>query len=55
MGRGVMDIPAIVKALRKIKYQGVISIEFEKNGDNPHPGVAESVGYLRGVMDAQAR
>ena len=55
MGRGVMDIPAIVKALRKIKYQGVISIEFEKNGYNPHPGVAESVGYLRGVMDAQAR
>ena len=30
-------------------------IEFEKNGDNPHPGVAESVGYLRGVMDAQAK
>ena len=55
MGRGVMDIPAIVKALRKIKYQGVISIEFEKNGDNPHPGVAESVGYLRGVMDALAK
>ena len=55
MGRGVMDIPSIVKALRKIKYQGVISIEFEKNGDNPHPGVAESVGYLRGVMDALAK
>ena len=55
MGRGVMDIPSIVKALRKIKYQGVISIEFEKNGDNPHPGVAESVGYLRGVMDDLAK
>ncbi|MBQ4127496.1 MAG: hypothetical protein IJD72_05970 [Alistipes sp.] len=26
-------------------------MEFEKNGDNPHPGIAESIGYLRGVAD----
>lgn len=52
MGRGVIDFKPIVKALRKIGYQGVISLEFEKNGDNPHPGVAESIGYLRGVLDA---
>ena len=52
MGRGKMDFVGIVKALRKIKYQGVISVEFEKNGNNPHPGIAESVGYLRGVIDA---
>ncbi len=55
MGRGMMDFKAIVKALRKIKYQGVISVEFEKNGDNPHPGVAESIGYLRGILDATAK
>ena len=55
MGRGQMDIPAIVKALRKIHYQGVISVEFEKNGDDPHAGIAESVGYLRGVLDATAK
>ncbi len=52
MGRGKMDIPAIIKALKKIKYQGVISVEFEKNANNPHPGVAESIGYLRGVCDS---
>lgn len=52
MGRGIMDFVPIVKALRKIGYKGVISLEFEKNGDNPHPGVAESIGYLRGVLDA---
>lgn len=52
MGRGVIDFKPIVKALRKIKYKGKVSVEFEKNGDNPHPGVAESIGYLRGVMDA---
>ena len=52
MGRGVMDFRPIVKVLRQIKYKGVVSLEFEKNGDNPHPGVAESIGYLRGVCDA---
>ena len=52
MGRGGMDIPAIVKSLRKIGYQGVISIEYEGSEDNPTPAVAETAGYLRGVMDA---
>ena len=52
MGRGIMDFKPIVKSLRKIGYKGVVSLEFEKNGDNPHPGVAESIGYLRGVLDA---
>lgn len=52
MGRGVMDFRPIMKVLRQIKYNGVISLEFEKNGKNPHPGVAESIGYLRGVSDA---
>ncbi len=52
MGRGGMDIPAIVKSLRKIGYQGVISIEYEGSEYNPTPAVAETAGYLRGVMDA---
>jgi len=52
MGRGVMDFKPIIETLRKIGYKGVVSLEFEKNGDNPHPGVAESIGYLRGVCDA---
>lgn len=52
MGRGVMDFKPIIKAFRQIKYKGKLSLEFEKNGKNPHPGVAESIGYLRGVCDA---
>ena len=55
MGRGVMDFKPIIKAFRKIGYTGVISLEFEKNGDNPHPGVAESIGYLRGIIDGTAK
>ena len=52
MGRGVIDFVPVLKVLRQIKYQGVVSLEFEKNWRNPHPGVAESIGYMRGVADA---
>lgn len=53
MGRGQMDFVTIVKALKKVNYQGVVSIEMEKNSDkNPTASVAESLGYLRGVCDA---
>jgi sugar phosphate isomerase/epimerase len=52
MGRGVINIPAMVKTLRKVKYSGVCSLEHEKDGPDPLPGVAESIGYFRGVMDA---
>ena len=49
-GRGVLDLPSVFKALKKIKYQGVVSIEYEKDGDDPMPGLAESVGYSRALM-----
>lgn len=50
IGRGVIDIPAVIKTLNKIKYQGYTAFEYEKDGDNPVPGLAESVGYVRGIM-----
>jgi sugar phosphate isomerase/epimerase len=52
MGRGVIDIPAFVSALREVRYAGVCSLEFEKDGKDPLAGVAESIGYLKGVIDA---
>lgn len=51
IGRGVIDIPAVIKALKKIKYNGVMALEYEKDGDDPVPGLAESVGYVRGIME----
>ena len=50
LGRGVIDFPALVKALRKINYAGKCSIEFEKDMKDSLPGIAESVGFFRGVM-----
>jgi inosose dehydratase len=51
IGRGVIDIPKVIKALKKINYAGVLGIEYEKDGDDPVPGLAESVGYVRGTLN----
>lgn len=53
-GRGIINFPALVNALRKIKYPGYCSIEFEKDMKDPLPGIAESVGYFTGVKDGAA-
>jgi inosose dehydratase len=50
MGRGIIDFPALVTALKKIKFSGRCSIEFEMTVQDPLPGLAESVGFFRGVM-----
>ncbi len=50
IGRGVIDIPAFLKVLLKKKYAKIVSFEYEKDGKNPLPGLAESVGYVRGVL-----
>lgn len=52
LGRGVIEIPEFTKALREINYQGCCSLEFEKDMKDPLAGLAESVGYFRGVQSA---
>lgn len=51
MGRGVIDYRPIVQALREIGYKGKVSLEFEKDPENPQPGVLESIGYFKGICD----
>jgi len=50
MGRGVIDIIRLMRTLIRIGYSGKASFEFEKDEKDPLPGVAESVGYTRGVL-----
>ena len=50
VGRGIIDFPAFVRMLRKVGYTGVCSLEHERNMDNPFMGIAESIGYFRGVI-----
>lgn len=51
-GRGKMNWKSIINSLREINYTGVVNIEYEKDMDAPLAGIAETVGYLRGIMDS---
>ena len=50
IGRGIIDIPAFVNMLREVGYTGVCSLEHERNMKDPLQGIAESIGYFRGVI-----
>jgi inosose dehydratase len=50
MGRGIIDIPEFVETLEKINYTGSCSLEFEKDMKDSLPGIAESIGYFKGVL-----
>ena len=49
-GRGVLNLRAIIQAALKIQYPYLFSIEYEKDADDPLPGLAETVGYLRALL-----
>jgi inosose dehydratase len=47
VGRGVVDVTAIMSALLQIGFTHHVGFEFELDPDDPLPGLAESVGYVR--------
>ncbi len=52
VGRGVLDIGGILRALRDVGFGGHVGLEHEKDMNDPLPGVAESIGYIRGTLAA---
>jgi len=49
-GRGVLDLASILEATLEIGYPHLFSFEYEKDEDDPVPGLAETVGYTRGLL-----
>jgi len=49
-GRGILDLKSILAALLKINYQGLVGFEYEKDAKDPVPGLAETVGYTKGLL-----
>lgn len=50
VGEGAMPIVAIFQELRKMSYRGCVNLEYEVEPDNPLPGMAKSISYMRGVL-----
>jgi sugar phosphate isomerase/epimerase len=49
-GRGIIDFPKFFRTLKKHKYNGTCSLEYGKNMNDPLAGIAESIGYFKGVL-----
>jgi inosose dehydratase len=52
-GRGRVDGRDVLQALIEARYRGQVGLEYEVDGEgkeDPLPGVAESIGYLRGLL-----
>ncbi len=52
LGRGVIDLVAVLKALLDIKFSYQVALEYEANEKTPVTGVMECYAYLRGVLAA---
>ncbi len=48
-GTGALDMPATLKTLKNLGFQGVITIEYEHDWENPAPKIAESIDYFRKI------
>jgi inosose dehydratase len=53
MGRGKLDLRAVLAALKAIHYRHGAWLEYEKDPNDPVAGLAESAGYIRGLLAAQ--
>ncbi|HZZ20983.1 MAG TPA: sugar phosphate isomerase/epimerase [Opitutaceae bacterium] len=54
VGKGRLDIRGIMAALLKINFKGQVGLEYEVDSPDPVPGIAQSFGYMRGVLDSLA-
>jgi len=50
IGRGVIDICRFLRTILDLNYVGMASFEYEKDPKDPLPGVAESLGYIKGLL-----
>ena len=46
-GKGVLDVSGVLKALREVKFQGLISIEYEANPKDPDKDVGACVQVFK--------
>jgi len=50
IGRGVIKMNEFLKACVKLKYANCLTFEFEKDEEDPFPGLSESFGFVKGLL-----
>lgn len=54
LGFGRLDIRSIMAALLQVHFQYQVGLEYELESPDPVPGIAQSFGYMRGMLAALA-
>ncbi len=49
-GKGALDVPAVLTALKDVKFKGYISVEYEANPNEPSSDVAACLEVLRDAV-----
>jgi len=52
-GTGVSEVPAILEELKRQKFEGNISIEYEYHWESSVPEIAQCIGFVRGYGQAR--
>lgn len=55
IGLGVTNVKGILRELRRQKFDGNISLEYERDWENTLQDIAQCIGYIRGFMDAETK
>ena len=50
----MLDLRSIFRALLDVKYAGLASFEYEKDENDPMPGLSETIGYSKGIVSGLA-
>jgi sugar phosphate isomerase/epimerase len=50
VGTGKLDMPGFFKALKSVKFNGIVALEYELDASNPMPGIKQSLEYLRRTL-----
>lgn len=50
-GYGVLNFKEILAALVEIGFDGTVSVEYWNDAENPGPGTAYTIGYIRSILD----
>ena len=50
IGRGVIDFQSFLTSVVKLGYNGTLALEYEAESKDPLPGMAESIGYVKGIL-----
>ena len=50
IGAGILDMPGFFKALKAIKFKGMVALEYEPEPNDPLPGIKQSLTFLRQML-----